>query len=286
MTHRWAPSGIQRWLLIAAAALVGCDNDPVERELVGTWQAAIVAATGAVELRFTTLSNGQYRIDQAGVGAQQAETGYFAATDGEWRKENITGGIEQGTYELLSENSVLFQSPTTGAVVWTRVAEAISAPSPEPPAAAQLTTSPQLSTPTLGPAGAITAGAPPLVTQDILATGPFGSPVAPSAPPGFAQPIGVLSTPTAFGAPQYGPPAAPFGAPAAARRRAAGDASACNCAIDPRPDVLTEQLLGTAHTEHDFRRYERRHESRHRRARRPAAANAERLRKRRASNGG
>ena len=144
MTGLWASSSIRRWLSVAAvaAALVGCDSDPVERELVGTWQAAVASASGAIQLRFTTLSNGQYRIDQTGLAALPTETGYFAAADGEWRKENITGGIEQGTYEFLSDDSVLFQSAASGAVVWTRVADATPAAASAPTASSPLAAAP------------------------------------------------------------------------------------------------------------------------------------------------
>lgn len=208
MTGLWASSSIRRWLSIAAvaAALVGCDSDPVERELVGTWQAAVVSASGAVQLRFTTLSNGQYRIDQTGLAALPAETGYFAAADGEWRKENITGGIEHGTYEFLSDDSVLFQSAASAAVVWTRVADATPAAASAPTASSPLAAAP------LEPAPGIAAGAPMPVVADVLSTGPFGPALTPSAPSGVARPSGMPGAPAPFGAPTGTAPA-PFGPP-------------------------------------------------------------------------
>jgi hypothetical protein len=207
-----APHGIWRWLLIAATALAfaGCDNDPVERELVGTWQAAVASAAGAVQLRFTTLSNGQYRVDQVGSGALPPETGYFTAAGGEWRKENIAGGVERGTYEFLSDDSVLFQSAAAGAVVWTRVADTMATPA-GPNAAPPLTAAP------LPPPAAGSASTSVAATRDVLSEGPFGPPLAPSAA-GSAQPNGMP-----FGGPANGEPAgfgvptgtaAPFGATA------------------------------------------------------------------------
>jgi hypothetical protein len=193
-----APHGIRRCLLIATAGLTfaGCDNAAVERELVGTWQAAVASATGAVQLRFTTLSNGQYRIEQVGIGALPPETGYFSAADGEWRKENIAGGIERGTYEFLSDDSVLFQTTAAGAVVWTRVADPMATSAVA--AAAPLSTSPPLP-----PPAASAASDARSATQDILAAGPFGSPLATSS--GFAQPSGMPATAAPFGAPTGAP---------------------------------------------------------------------------------
>src|SRR5688572_4087453 len=112
-------------LVLLSICLVGCSSDPVERELVGTWQTAITSPVGAWQLRFTTLSNGQYRTDFVGPFPVPPETGYFTAGDGDWRIEKLTGSIEEGTYQFLSGDSVLFQS-TAGAVVWNRIVGAAS----------------------------------------------------------------------------------------------------------------------------------------------------------------
>lgn len=184
----------RRWLAVATvgAVLAACENDPVQPELVGTWQAAIASSAGAVQLRFTTLSNGQYRIEYMGPAAMPEETGYFAAEDGEWRRERIAGGIEQGTYEFLSDDSVLFQDAASAAVVWTRVTDSVPRPGVTPAA----------------------GGAPPApaaASSDILSAGPFGPPlnssaaasVTPSGMPVAPAPFGVPNT---SGAPLFAPP--------------------------------------------------------------------------------
>jgi hypothetical protein len=208
MTAFSAPS-IRRWLSVAAAcgALAACDSDPVQRELVGTWQAAVSSATGAVQLRFTTLSNGQYRLEYVGAVPAAEETGYFAAADGEWRKERITGGIEEGTYEFLSDDSVLLQSATSGAVVWTRVADAALASRP--------TTGDLLSEGPFGPAlepsaaGFPLPGSPaapaPVGTPGTVATPQLGSSAAVAAP----QTGGLPAAPAQFGVPTGAPLFAP-----------------------------------------------------------------------------
>jgi hypothetical protein len=205
MTDPEAPSGIWRWLMIAAAAaaLAGCDNDPVDRELVGTWQAAVSLPAGAVQLKFTTLSNGQYLIEFVGPVAVPVETGYFSAGDGEWRKEKITGGIEEGTYEFVSDDSVLFTGAAVGPVVWTRVADA--APAAVSTAPPPVVTDAAAALPSVAPVAA------DAVAPDILSAGPFGPATAPASPGGFGQPNAAPAAP--FGAPTGGLPVAPFGAP-------------------------------------------------------------------------
>jgi hypothetical protein len=216
-------------LLVLGAALAGCSNDPVDRELVGTWQTAIASEVGAWQLRFTTLSNGQYRTDFVGPFPVPAETGYFAAEDGEWRIEKITGSVEEGTYEFLSEDSVLFKTPA-GAIVWNRVAgdpaaaTTFSAPDAADPALQAAVGSPA----TGGFVAPAATGFPPpaaspdaagTVSPDIFATGPFGATLpgassgeaaafAPSAAPSVdagGGPFGSALSP----APSAG--AAPFG---------------------------------------------------------------------------
>jgi hypothetical protein len=182
--------------LILATALTGCSSDPVDRELVGTWQTAIASPTGAWQLRFTTLSNGQYRTDFFGPFPVPPETGYFAADDGEWRIEKITGSIEEGTYEFLSKDSVLFRAPA-GAIVWNRVAtgaELAAAGGLATPGAPGFT-APGLAPPGVGNAPSLAgpAGAFGLPPAPAAAAGAFGAPPAPAAPDASASVSGVTA---------------------------------------------------------------------------------------------
>jgi hypothetical protein len=210
--------------LLLGFALAGCSADPVERELVGTWQTAISSPVGAWQLRFTTLSNGQYRTDFVGPFAVAPEAGYFTAGDGEWRIEKLTGSIDEGTYEFLSNDSVLFQS-AAGAVVWNRVANTASplmpgfagtaaapAPAAQAPALGGAFAPPAPADAALAPAGASTA--------DLLATGPFGSALVQSASP--------TDSSTAVGGGGLAPPdaAAPAGFAGAAASGGFGGAAA------------------------------------------------------------
>src|SRR4051812_5490132 len=106
--------------LVAAALLVACGRDAVERKLVGTWQTAVPAPTGAYELHFTAQSNGLYRTDVLGASAVAPEFGLLKATSGRWRLERPTGSFDEGTYEFVSDDTVLFKSKA-GVVLWTRL---------------------------------------------------------------------------------------------------------------------------------------------------------------------
>ena len=190
-------------VLIAVGALGGCDRGPVEEDLVGTWQSAVASPNGAVQMRFTALSNGQYRTEYQGAGAVGAETGYFEARGGEWRIEKLEGGIESGTYEFLSDDTVLFRTRDS-AVVWNRVDGA--APSAE--SFAMPTGVPSGAPAAAGPAasggwlGGLSASAVPSAASDAGAAAGAVSPmsaapVAPAAgsatqwlplPPGMPQP--------------------------------------------------------------------------------------------------
>jgi len=184
------------------ATLVGCSRDPVDRELVGSWQTAIASPAGAWQLRFTTLSNGQYRTDFQGPAPLPPETGYFKASGGKWRLEKLAGSIDEGSYEFVSTDTVLFKSKT-GTVLWNRIPNDLAA------AAA----------PDIG-AGGPTATVPGNAAQpsaDLLAVGPFGSALAgPAALPTGGSATNAVPASTAFsGAPSAGLPAAPpnaFGA--------------------------------------------------------------------------
>src|SRR6478736_10114837 len=97
---------------IATAFIAACGRDPVERKLVGTWETAVASPTGAYELRFTAQSNGLYRTDVPGAPSASPEIGIFKATSGHWRLERSAGGVDEGTYEFESDDSVLFKSKT------------------------------------------------------------------------------------------------------------------------------------------------------------------------------
>ena len=205
------------FVLIAALAsgvFASCARDPVERELVGSWQTAISSPAGAWQVRFTTLSNGQYRTEFQGPFPMPAETGYFTARSGEWRIEKITGSIDEGTYEFLTDDSVLLQS-AAGAVVWNRIATSASSPAAPavsdafapglPPGACARSDGRR----ELRVASAQAGGAP---SAELLATGPFGAALleAPAATsPSPAGAFGTVPTTSPFGTPA--PPPAPFG---------------------------------------------------------------------------
>jgi len=145
----------------AAALIAACGRDAVEQKLVGSWQTAIASPTGAYELHFTAQANGLYRTDVPGAAPGSPEIGIFKATGGHWRLERSSGGVEEGTYQFASDDSVLFKSKT-GVVLWTRVANGVAA--------------------TLSPSSSGTA-AP---SEAVLATGPFGPAVEESAAATFA----------------------------------------------------------------------------------------------------
>jgi len=145
----------------AAALIAACGRDAVEQKLVGSWQTAIASPTGAYELHFTAQANGLYRTDVPGAAPGSPEIGIFKATGGHWRLERSSGGVEEGTYQFASDDSVLFKSKT-GVVLWTRVANGVAA--------------------TLSPSSSGT-GAP---SGAVLATGPFGPAVEESAAATFA----------------------------------------------------------------------------------------------------
>jgi hypothetical protein len=205
--------------LLLGLSLAGCSSDPVERELVGTWQTAISSPVGAWQLRFTTLSNGQYRTDFVGPFAVAPEAGYFTASDGEWRIEKLTGSIEEGTYEFLSDDSVLFQS-TAGAVVWNRIANTASPLMPgfagTAPASAAIAPSPALGGAFAPPAPSDAPVAAPAVASsaDLLATGPFGAALVQPTSPASANGSGfggAPSTPDAAAPAGFAAGAAPAG---------------------------------------------------------------------------
>jgi hypothetical protein len=167
-------------LCIAAALLAACGRDAVEQKLVGTWQTAVASPTGAYELRFTTQPNGQYRTDALGAAAVAPEFGYLRATGGKWLLQRPTGS-DEGTYEFVSADSVLFKSKT-GVVLWTRlandaaagVASTPRAPSPGP-------ASPVVSRPGLGAGLATLSSGTAEPSAALLATGPFGPALEESA---------------------------------------------------------------------------------------------------------
>jgi hypothetical protein len=170
-------------LILATATLAACGGDPVERELVGSWQSTRAAPAGALTLNFTTQSNGEYRTEFSGPQAPGAETGRFAAADGDWRLETSTGHVSEGTYEFLTDDSVLFRSPA-GGVVWTRLA--VDAASHA--AAAD--------TPAPAPAAAVSAARPATTTGAAPALNPSAS---------FAPPNGMPLPPAPFGIPKATP---------------------------------------------------------------------------------
>jgi hypothetical protein len=200
-------------LCIAAALFAACGRDAVEQKLVGSWQTAVASPTGPYELHFTTQSNGQYRTDVVGAAGVPAETGRFKATGGHWRLERPTGSVDEGTYEFVSDDGVLFKS-RTGVVLWTRLSNdifaGIAATSGTPSqVAAPIASSPGglVAVPGASPSGAASLSA------DLLATGPFGPAVGGST--GASPAPGVANTrpdAAAFAAPAS---AGGFGAPSA-----------------------------------------------------------------------
>jgi hypothetical protein len=204
---------------VAAALLVACGRDAVERKLVGTWQTAVPAPTGAYEMHFTAQSNGLYRTDVLGASVTP-EFGLLKATSGRWRLERPTGSVDEGTYQFVSDDTVLFKSKA-GVVLWTRLSKDGTAAV----AATQGAPSP-LSLP--APTGLAPAATPSSSSAEsggpstaLLAAGPFGPPIAEqgsafsasgggaggapnaagfAAPAGFAVPAG-SSTAAGFAAP-------------------------------------------------------------------------------------
>jgi hypothetical protein len=165
-------------------------------------------------LRFTTLSNGQYRTEFLGPFAVPAETGYFEASGGEWRTEKLAGGIDTGSYEFLDADTMLLRS-AAGAVVWNRIKTDVGAAAAPSVAAGAPGTAPSAP----GTTNAQPAGV------DAIPAGPFGTPLPQTTGAGaFVPPQPSVLNPTQpFGAPglpgsvQNGPllPAAPFGVPKA-----------------------------------------------------------------------
>jgi hypothetical protein len=201
------------------AALGACGRDAVEPKLVGTWQTAVASPTGPYQLRFTTLSNGQYQTLAQGPAPVPAETGLLKAAGGKFRREKLNGGIDEGTYEFLSADSVLFKSKTE-TLLWSRVPnDAAAAAQPAASSAAQAGS--------LAPSATSAAAAQP--SADLLAAGPFGAPLPKSAAfapqgatiggssGGVAPPAPQAKTGGASGAAQQAPatPASGSDAPAA-----------------------------------------------------------------------
>jgi hypothetical protein len=176
-------AGIFPATIALLAALGGCGRqEPVEAKLIGSWQTAIASPSGPYQLRFTTAPNGAYRIDSQGLSAGQPESGAFTAAGGKWRREKLTGGSDEGTYEFLSADTVLFKSKTD-TMLWNRI-------------------------PNDGGASSTTAVTQP--STDLLSSGPFGAPLAPSAAvpaphsPAAADQFGAAVPPTVQAAPSTG----------------------------------------------------------------------------------
>ncbi len=209
--------------IVLLAALVGCGRQPVDAKLVGSWQTAIASPNGPYQVRFTTASNGAYRIDSGARAVGEAETGAFSAAGGKWRREKLTGGSNEGTYEFLSADTVLFKSKTD-AVLWSRIPN--DAPAATSPPAAAGSPAPVGFAGSDGPAASVTEP-----SAALLAAGPFGAPLPPApaavVPQSFAtesafgaaapatalpQAVGANAQPPAGGAngpPSAGPPATP-----------------------------------------------------------------------------
>jgi hypothetical protein len=152
------------------ATLVGCSRDPVERRLVGSWQTAVASPAGPYQLRFTTASKGQYQIVAQGPAPVPAETGVFKADRGRWRRDKLDGGSDEGTYEFLSTDSVLLKSKTE-TLLWNRVANDVAAA-----ATAQAATSGSVAQAGSAAANETAAAASP-PSAELLAAGPFGTPL-------------------------------------------------------------------------------------------------------------
>jgi len=161
------------------AALGACGRNPVEPKLVGSWQTAIASPNGPYQLRLTAAANGAYRIDSQGPAPVPAETGAFTATGGKWRREKLAGGSEEGTYEFVSADSVLFKSKTE-TLLWTRAPNDAGGPNlQEATAAAKV------------PQGAATkppTGGVQQPSAELIAAGPFGAPLVPVAAMPAQQP--------------------------------------------------------------------------------------------------
>jgi len=155
--------------IVLLAALGACGRDAVEPKLVGTWQTAVASPTGPYQLRFTTLSNGQYQTLAQGPAPVPAETGLFKASGGKWRREKLSGGSDEGTYEFLSADSVLFKSKTE-TLLWSRVPNDVAA-APTQAAAAVGTAQAGLARESLPADNAAQPSA------ELVASGPFGAPL-------------------------------------------------------------------------------------------------------------
>ena len=181
------------------AALGACGRNPVEPKLVGSWQTAIASPNGPYQLRLTAAANGAYRIDSQGPAPVPAETGAFTATGGKWRREKLAGGSEEGTYEFVSADSVLFKSKTE-TLLWTRAPDDAGRPNlQEATAAAKL------------PQGAATTpptGGVQQPSAELLAAGPFGAPLVPVAAMPAQQPSSEAGRASGGLAPPAQPPAA------------------------------------------------------------------------------
>jgi len=178
------------------AALGACSRDTVEPKLVGTWQTAVASPAGPYELRFTTAANGLYRTDPQGPAPAPAESGLFKASGGKWRREKVDGGSDEGSYEFLSPDTVVFKSKTQ-TLLWSRVRNDVAAAT-TPAAAALGGAAPGV--------GATTAAQP---TAELVAAGPFGAPLAPAA----ARLVPSATSEGSFGA--AGPSPSPQQTPAA-----------------------------------------------------------------------
>jgi hypothetical protein len=188
-------------LRVAAIALVAalgaCGRDPVDSKLVGSWQTAIASPNGPYQLRFTTSSQGAYRIDGQGTSTATPETGSFKAAGGKWRRDKLGGGSLEGTYEFVSADSVLFRSKTE-TLLWNRVPG---------DAVANVTQSG-------APAANQIASGGSQLSAELLAAGPFGAPLIaaaavpqPSAPGAYGTAAPSISPPAPGGA--NGPPQIP-----------------------------------------------------------------------------
>jgi hypothetical protein len=224
---------------IAAALLAACGRDAVERKLVGTWQTAVASPTGAYELRFTTQPNGQYRTDALGAAAVPPEFGYLRATGGKWLLQRPTGS-DEGTYEFVSVDSVLFKSKA-GVVLWTRLPNNAAAGVAATLATPSRPASPVASSPGLGAMpGSLSSGTGE-PSAALLATGPFGPALGESAAatPAFGGAAGGAPAVAGF-APAGGGPAATGFAPGGGVPATAGFAPAAQS--PPNSPHATAQL--------------------------------------------
>jgi hypothetical protein len=86
----------------------------VDPALLGKWQSDIVAKGVPLKIYFEVFGNGTYRTTIV-----NEDSGTIEATNGSWKETSNKLGLIQGTYNVITPNSISFTGPA-GTAIWNR----------------------------------------------------------------------------------------------------------------------------------------------------------------------